>query len=230
MGVDVDAGEQVSVVDVLKRWDPVDGVQGEVNRVGADDQAGVGSEDRRRTSKHRLNLTAHLLGVVPSTLETELPELDAGDALTISSGAPESSSEGKAARDQLVDVLSGRHVIMHDGYGPWSTRYCGHQFGVWAGQLGDGRAISILETTSDKGGRQEIQLKGAGRTPFSRHADGLAVLRSGVREYLGCEGMSVYLTTDAAGALEMSATSAVNQPRADLLIMFAYHQTLEDNR
>lgn len=62
--------------------------------------------------------------------------------------------------------------------------------GVWAGQLGDGRAISLLETVSAEGGRQEIQLKGAGRTPFSRTADGLAVLRSGIREYLGCESVA----------------------------------------
>lgn len=64
----------------------------------------------------------------------------------------------------------------------------GHQFGSWAGQLGDGRAVSILETTTADGKRQEIQLKGAGRTPFARTADGLAVLRSGVREYLCAEG------------------------------------------
>ena len=116
----------------------------------------------------------------------------------------------------MVDLLSGRRVLMtpptsgHDAapngangnypiansesqpetsYGPWSSRYCGHQFGVWAGQLGDGRAISILETAAGAG-RQEIQLKGAGRTPFSRSADGLAVLRSGVREFLGSEGGS----------------------------------------
>jgi uncharacterized protein YdiU (UPF0061 family) len=71
-----------------------------------------------------------------------------------------------------------------------STRYAGHQFGVWAGQLGDGRAISLGEIlTSDKK-RFEVQLKGSGLTPFSRMGDGKAVIRSSVREYLCSEAMS----------------------------------------
>lgn len=189
MGVNVDDGGQVSVVDVLKRWDPVESVAGGSSTV--EQVEGEAKDDRRRTSKHRLTLEAHLLGVSPGTLKEDLPHLDIGDAEALSKG-DETSGDGqeKEARDQLVDILSGRHVIRTEDYGPWSTRYCGHQFGQWAGQLGDGRAISILETQSEGGGRQEIQLKGAGRTPFSRHADGLAVLRSGVREYLGCEGES----------------------------------------
>ena len=66
--------------------------------------------------------------------------------------------------------------------------YAGHQFGNWAGQLGDGRAINLFEVNS--GGEQwALQLKGAGKTPYSRGADGLAVLRSSVREYLCSEAM-----------------------------------------
>ncbi|KAK1266451.1 hypothetical protein QJS04_geneDACA016299 [Acorus gramineus] len=67
--------------------------------------------------------------------------------------------------------------------------YGGHQFGVWAGQLGDGRAITLGEIVNPKGERWELQLKGAGKTPYSRFADGLAVLRSSIREFLCSEAM-----------------------------------------
>ncbi|SAK57852.1 hypothetical protein AWB81_01657 [Caballeronia arationis] len=71
---------------------------------------------------------------------------------------------------------------------PYATVYSGHQFGVWAGQLGDGRAIGLGEIES--GGRRfELQLKGAGRTPYSRMGDGRAVLRSSIREFLCSEAM-----------------------------------------
>ena len=65
----------------------------------------------------------------------------------------------------------------------WASVYSGHQFGVWAGQLGDGRAMSLGEVQTPQG-RWELQLKGAGRTPYSRFGDGRAVLRSSIREYL----------------------------------------------
>lgn len=70
-----------------------------------------------------------------------------------------------------------------------SSRYAGHQFGVWAGQLGDGRAISLGEFLTEKG-RFEVQTKGSGLTPFSRMGDGKAVIRSSVREYLCSEAMA----------------------------------------
>jgi len=71
----------------------------------------------------------------------------------------------------------------------YSTAYAGHQFGNWAGQLGDGRAILAGEITNEAGQKNEIQWKGAGATPYSRHADGRAVLRSSLREYLMSEAM-----------------------------------------
>lgn len=71
----------------------------------------------------------------------------------------------------------------------YSTAYAGHQFGNWAGQLGDGRAIFAGEIANDAGKKTEIQWKGAGATPYSRHADGRAVLRSSLREYLMSEAM-----------------------------------------
>lgn len=77
-----------------------------------------------------------------------------------------------------------------EGWLPYSQCYGGHQFGFWAGQLGDGRAITLGEILNSKGERWELQLKGAGKTPYSRFADGLAVLRSSIREFLCSEAMN----------------------------------------
>lgn len=74
------------------------------------------------------------------------------------------------------------------GSDPLATVYSGHQFGVWAGQLGDGRALLLGEADA-RPGPMEIQLKGAGRTPYSRMGDGRAVLRSSIREYLASEAL-----------------------------------------
>jgi serine/tyrosine/threonine adenylyltransferase len=76
-----------------------------------------------------------------------------------------------------------------DGMEPYAACYGGHQFGNWAGQLGDGRAITLGEVLGAGGARWELQLKGAGPTPYSRHADGRAVMRSSVREFLCSEAM-----------------------------------------
>lgn len=72
---------------------------------------------------------------------------------------------------------------------PYAQCYGGHQFGMWAGQLGDGRAITLGEIINSNSERWELQLKGAGKTPYSRFADGLAVLRSSIREFLCSEAM-----------------------------------------
>ncbi|KAI8325520.1 UPF0061-domain-containing protein [Martensiomyces pterosporus] len=85
-----------------------------------------------------------------------------------------------------ADVWSGNRIL--PGSRPWAHCYGGHQFGVWAEQLGDGRAISLGEVVAPgSGDRWELQLKGAGRTPYSRFADGYAVRRSSIREYLAAE-------------------------------------------
>ncbi|CAA0813249.1 Unknown protein [Striga hermonthica] len=72
---------------------------------------------------------------------------------------------------------------------PYAQCYGGHQFGMWAGQLGDGRAITLGEVLNSESQRWELQLKGAGKTPYSRFADGLAVLRSSIREFLCSEAI-----------------------------------------
>ncbi len=91
------------------------------------------------------------------------------------------------ADNVLAEILAGSRVL--EGMAPYAARYGGHQFGNWAGQLGDGRAITLGEVIGADGRRQELQLKGAGRTPYSRTADGRAVLRSSVREFLCSEAM-----------------------------------------
>lgn len=91
------------------------------------------------------------------------------------------------SHDELLRWLNGETSIT--GEQRLATRYAGHQFGVWAGQLGDGRAISLGELLTPLG-RQEIQTKGSGLTPFSRMGDGKAVIRSSVREYLCSEAMA----------------------------------------
>ncbi len=91
------------------------------------------------------------------------------------------------------------------GMQPYAANYGGHQFGGWAGQLGDGRAISLGETVNASGQRWELQLKGAGPTPYSRRADGRAVLRSSVREFLCSEAMH-HLGIPTTRALSLVAT------------------------
>ncbi len=83
--------------------------------------------------------------------------------------------------------------------------YGGHQFGHWAGQLGDGRAINLGDVINSKGERWTLQLKGAGETPYSRTADGLAVLRSSIREFLCSEAM-FHLGVPTTRALSLCAT------------------------
>lgn len=88
---------------------------------------------------------------------------------------------------------------------PFAACYGGHQFGNWAGQLGDGRAINLGEVINKKGQRWALQLKGSGPTPYSRHADGFAVLRSSIREFLCSEAMH-YLRVPTTRALSLLST------------------------
>jgi uncharacterized protein YdiU (UPF0061 family) len=94
--------------------------------------------------------------------------------------------EAWLASQEALMALSGSAVL--PGTAPLATVYSGHQFGHWAGQLGDGRALLLGEIAAPQG-PIEVQLKGAGRTPYSRMGDGRAVLRSSIREYLCSEAM-----------------------------------------
>lgn len=91
----------------------------------------------------------------------------------------------EASTEEFKDFVSGNKL--YDGHHPWAQCYGGYQFGQWASQLGDGRAISLLEVQAKGKERFELQLKGAGKTPYSRFADGNAVLRSSIREFLVSE-------------------------------------------
>jgi uncharacterized protein YdiU (UPF0061 family) len=104
---------------------------------------------------------------------------------------------------ELVDVLAGNRVV--PGMAPYAACYGGHQFGSWAGQLGDGRAITLGEVVTSAGETWELQLKGAGPTPYSRRADGRAVLRSSLREFLCSEAMH-WLGVPTTRALSLVAT------------------------
>lgn len=95
--------------------------------------------------------------------------------------------EGYVRSPEFAQIFSGNRLL--DGMEPFAANYGGHQFGQWAGQLGDGRAITLGELINAEGERWELQLKGAGLTPYSRTADGRAVLRSSVREFLCSEAM-----------------------------------------
>ncbi len=103
----------------------------------------------------------------------------------------------------FAEVFGGNEPV--EGMQPYAANYGGHQFGHWAGQLGDGRAISLGETINAAGQRWELQLKGAGPTPYSRDADGRAVLRSSVREFLCSEAMH-HLGVPTTRALSLVAT------------------------
>ena len=107
------------------------------------------------------------------------------------------------ASSAFAEVFAGNRPL--PGMEPFAANYGGHQFGHWAGQLGDGRAIVLGEVIGGERGRFELQLKGAGPTPYSRRADGRAVLRSSVREFLCSEAMH-HLGVPTTRALSLVAT------------------------
>ncbi len=107
---------------------------------------------------------------------------------------------GEQERPEFAALVSGNAVL--DGMEPVAAVYGGHQFGVWAGQLGDGRAILLGEV--DQTEPWELQIKGGGLTAFSRFADGRAVVRSTVREFLASEAMH-HLGIPTTRALAMAA-------------------------
>lgn len=125
--------------------------------------------------------------------QTEL--IDFNEKLSVEIGL------GKLEGDE--DFLAAQNLP--DNVRTYATAYAGHQFGSWAGQLGDGRAIYAGEIINENH-QTEIQWKGAGATPYSRHADGRAVLRSSVREYLMSEAI-FHLGIPTTRALSISKTS-----------------------
>jgi uncharacterized protein YdiU (UPF0061 family) len=131
--------------------------------------------------------------------------------------------EGEAQTDEFKQLVSGSKMLTWDpekpdeGIYPWAQCYGGYQFGQWAGQLGDGRAISLFEATNPSTHvRYEIQLKGAGRTPYSRFADGRAVLRSSIREFVVSEYLNaIGIPTTRALALTLNNGTRIIRERAE---------------
>ena len=117
-------------------------------------------------------------------------------------------AEDEISRPDFPEYFSGNRLI--PGSEPAAHCYCGHQFGSFAGQLGDGATMFLGEVVNDKGERWELQFKGAGKTPFSRTADGRKVLRSSIREFLCSELMhSLGIPTTRAGTVVTSDSRVV---------------------
>lgn len=112
-------------------------------------------------------------------------------------------TEADLRQQEMVEALAGNRLL--PGMASYATCYGGYQFGHWAGQLGDGRVIYLGEVINRTGQRWELQLKGAGPTPYSRRADGRAVLRSSVREFLCSEAMH-HLGVPTTRALSIVST------------------------
>lgn len=108
-------------------------------------------------------------------------------------------NEEDLASEAFLKLVTGNSIYPNTA--PYAMCYGGHQFGNWAGQLGDGRAINLFQVETDAS--YTVQLKGAGKTPYSRTADGLAVLRSSIREYLCAEAMH-YLGVPTTRSLTLS--------------------------
>ena len=109
-------------------------------------------------------------------------------------------SEEETTSEFFKNIFTGNEIYPKTK--PFSMCYGGSQFGYWAGQLGDGRAINLFEV-EHQNKNWKVQLKGAGETPYSRTADGLAVLRSSIREYLCSEAM-FHLGVPTTRALSLS--------------------------
>lgn len=125
--------------------------------------------------------------------------------------------------DGFKQMVSGEKIVTIEGKPgdediyPWAQCYGGYQFGQWAGQLGDGRAISLFEINNPNSGeRYELQLKGAGKTPYSRFADGRAVVRSSIREFVVSEALNaIGIPTTRALSLTLAPEAKVRRERVE---------------
>lgn len=142
-----------------------------------------------------------LVAVAPSAL----------NLLGIHAGSADPAALAPDLRQCITDVFSGNTVA--PGSEPLAHCYCGYQFGSFAGQLGDGAAMLLGEVVCG-GARWEVQLKGAGPTPYSRQFDGRKVLRSSIREFLASEYMHhLGIPTTRAAALTQSESTVARDPR-----------------
>ncbi len=166
---------------------------------------------------HGVARNRQVLGAVYSPARPETapnPELLASSADLAAELGLNLSLDSPSDIHLIAQVFSGNTPLAPTV--PYATCYGGHQFGHWAGQLGDGRAMTLGHLRVPDGSTREIQLKGAGRTPYSRTADGKAVLRSSVREFLCSEAMHhLGVPTTRALTLVTTGESVVRDPFYD---------------
>jgi len=154
--------------------------------------------DADASNRRRQVLHAAWSAVMPTPVAAPQLLAHAGDVAELV-GLPEAFVRSP----DFARVFGGNALL--PGMQPYAACYGGHQFGNWAGQLGDGRAITLGEVLNARGERWELQLKGAGPTPYSRTADGRAVLRSSIREFLCSEAMH-HLGVPTTRALSLVTT------------------------
>ena len=150
----------------------------------------------RRFTRHTDTLPfSHSFAALPPVFFTRLMPTPLPAPYLVAASAPAAALIGldpaEFGTNHFVDTFTGNRLP--PGATPLAAVYSGHQFGVWAGQLGDGRAILLGEVPAPgiaHPGTMELQLKGAGPTPYSRMGDGRAVLRSSLREFLCSEAMA----------------------------------------
>jgi len=146
------------------------------------------------------NFSRQVVGACFSDVETKVPGNP--EMVHVSDSLLEELNLSIDDKKEFLQVMSGSKTF--NGFKPYAMCYGGHQFGNWAGQLGDGRAINIAELDIENQ-NWKLQLKGSGPTPYSRGSDGLAVLRSSIREYLCSEAM-YHLGVPSTRALSLVKT------------------------
>ena len=175
--------------------------------------AGITANDQRSDLNTGLD---NRYAALPPAFFTHLRPTPLSKPYPVAFSAPAAALIGLApdalSHPALLETLVGNRVLPASK--PLAAVYSGHQFGVWAGQLGDGRAILLGDVAAadntTPGGRIELQLKGAGATPYSRMGDGRAVLRSSIREFLCSEAMA---------ALGIPTTRALAVIGSDQIVM-----------
>jgi serine/tyrosine/threonine adenylyltransferase len=165
------------------------------------------SEALAKSQSFGLTLENHYARL-PGEFYTQMPAERVGEHPVLLHANPKAAAliglDPAAFTDpDFVRVFSGHAKL--GAFDPLAMVYSGHQFGVWAGQLGDGRAFLIGQVRNPSGELWDVQLKGAGMTPYSRFADGRAVMRSTIREYLGSEAIAG-LSIPTSRALAIIAT------------------------
>ena len=173
-----------------------------------------------------------------ATFHTRLPAAPLPDPYVVATSADAARELGLDAAaltdPAFADYFAGNLTrSLSDERLPFATVYSGHQFGVWAGQLGDGRALMLGEA-EHRGRRLEVQIKGGGRTPYSRMGDGRAVLRSSLREFLCSEAMHhlgipttralCVIGSDAPVRRETIETAAVTTRIAPSFVRFGHFE------